>query len=265
MLSSFTRDEKVVLGFVIAIMIGGTAWTTFGTKTPQPLFMDSYHGDGQTSSTLRGTTASLAAKMASHGSIDLNTADADVLAAVPGIGPSLASEIVAYRTAHGPFRSYEELDSVKGVGASKLAKIRPFVTVQNTGTSSTVVALTAPSAGIMPASPMAVTSSLIATPATSPQQQYKAPITAVAPQAAPSSRAPASSSRAIASDTVIVNINAASETELASLKRVGPVIAKRIVEYRLQHGAFATVDALADVKGIGPKILEENRPRLAVR
>lgn len=68
-----------------------------------------------------------------------------------------------------------------------------------------------------------------------------------------------------ADSQAVVNINTATETELATLKRVGPVLAKRIIEYRAQHGAFQSVDRLQDVKGIGPKTLEDNRARLTVR
>jgi competence protein ComEA len=37
-------------------------------------------------------------------------------------------------------------------------------------------------------------------------------------------------------------------------------MAKRVIDYRSQHGNFASVDALQDVKGIGPKTIEKLRP-----
>ncbi len=48
--------------------------------------------------------------------IDLNTADASALTAIPGIGPALAERILTYRTEHGPFLSVEELMAVSGIG-----------------------------------------------------------------------------------------------------------------------------------------------------
>jgi competence protein ComEA len=56
-----------------------------------------------------------------------------------------------------------------------------------------------------------------------------------------------------------VNINTADVATLASeLVGVGPEIAKRIVEFRERHGAFKSVEALVDVRGIGPALLEKN-------
>jgi competence protein ComEA len=48
---------------------------------------------------------------------------------LPGIGAVLARRVVEWRTAHGPFRTVEELNEVKGIGPKKLERIRPLVTV----------------------------------------------------------------------------------------------------------------------------------------
>lgn len=57
-----------------------------------------------------------------------------------------------------------------------------------------------------------------------------------------------------------VSINSASASELEALPGVGPVIARRIVEYRTANGGFKSVDDLEQVKGIGPKTLAKMRP-----
>ena len=62
--------------------------------------------------------------------IDLNTAGAEELDRLPGVGPNLARVIVAYREANGPFRLVEDLLKVPGIGPSKLALFRPLVAVQ---------------------------------------------------------------------------------------------------------------------------------------
>ena len=49
-----------------------------------------------------------------------------------------------------------------------------------------------------------------------------------------------------------VNVNSASATELERLPRVGPALAKRIVEWRERHGPFRGPDDLRHVRGIGP-------------
>ncbi|MGZ4509217.1 MAG: ComEA family DNA-binding protein [Blastococcus sp.] len=51
-----------------------------------------------------------------------------------------------------------------------------------------------------------------------------------------------------------VNLNTATVADLDGLPGIGPVLAQRIIDYRDQHGPFASVDQLDDVPGIGPAI-----------
>jgi competence protein ComEA len=63
-----------------------------------------------------------------------------------------------------------------------------------------------------------------------------------------------------------VNINTAdAKTIETGLVGVGPKTAKAIVDYRAKHGAFKSVDELAKVKGIGPKLVEKNRANLVAQ
>lgn len=62
--------------------------------------------------------------------LDLNTATAEELAALPGIGETLAARILEYRADNGPFESVEELTDVSGIGEGKLAGLEGWVTVK---------------------------------------------------------------------------------------------------------------------------------------
>ena len=62
----------------------------------------------------------------------------------------------------------------------------------------------------------------------------------------------------------VVNINKATESQLALLPRVGPALAGRIVEYREAHGPYARPDDLLNVSGIGPSTLETIRDLIRV-
>ena len=63
------------------------------------------------------------------GPVDLNTATAEQLEALPGVGPATSKAILAYRTSHGRFRSVTELLEVPGSGPAKLEALRPMVRV----------------------------------------------------------------------------------------------------------------------------------------
>jgi competence protein ComEA len=61
------------------------------------------------------------------GPVDLNTATVDQLDALPGVGPVLAQRIIAWREAHGGFRSIEDLQQVPGIGARKFSDLKALV------------------------------------------------------------------------------------------------------------------------------------------
>ncbi len=63
------------------------------------------------------------------GPVNLNTATAQDLDALPGIGPVLAQRIVDHRSEQGPFRSVEQLDDVPGIGPAIAAELAELVTV----------------------------------------------------------------------------------------------------------------------------------------
>lgn len=64
--------------------------------------------------------------------LNLNTATAEELMTLPGIGEVLAGRIVAYREAHGSFSSIDELAQVEGIGEKRIDAIRDYVTLGGT-------------------------------------------------------------------------------------------------------------------------------------
>lgn len=56
-----------------------------------------------------------------------------------------------------------------------------------------------------------------------------------------------------------VDVNRASAEQLATLPRIGPTLAARIVDYRAAHGPFRTLDELDRVPGLGPSTIAQIR------
>ena len=69
------------------------------------------------------------AKPPVSGTININTASATELEALPGIGAKTAARIVEYRQKNGPFKKVEELMNVRGVGEKNFLKLKPQITV----------------------------------------------------------------------------------------------------------------------------------------
>lgn len=83
---------------------------------------------------LAGAVPALAAQSqvakAAQTVVNINSADAEQLQALPGVGGVTAQRIVAFRSANGPFASVDELVKVKGIGSKTLEKIRGLIVLQ---------------------------------------------------------------------------------------------------------------------------------------
>lgn len=67
----------------------------------------------------------------SVGKINVNSADAEELESLPGIGPARAKAIVAYREEHGPFQSISELTNVPNIGEGILSQIKNRICLED--------------------------------------------------------------------------------------------------------------------------------------
>jgi comEA protein len=68
--------------------------------------------------------------------VNINTATAAELQVVPGIGPSTAAKILQMRKSYGAFKSVNELLAIRGLGQTRLDKMRKYLTVNRPATSS---------------------------------------------------------------------------------------------------------------------------------
>lgn len=156
--------------------------------------------------------------------IDLNRADRQELLQIPGLGPSNADAILAYRAERGPFETLDDLTRVHGMGPKTTEKVKPWLNLSPTGDE--------------------------------PLERLERKPVAAPPVV------PGKAGKISAADAKI-DVNAATEADFLRLPGIGPTLAARIVLYRT-NAAFATLDDLRKVKGIGVKTLDAIRPFLIV-
>jgi competence protein ComEA len=81
------------------------------------------------------------------GVVNLNTATAEELQLLPGIGESRAHAILEVRKTRGSFKSVEELTDVKGIGPAMLEKMRPHLALSGRTTARVESGASKPAAG----------------------------------------------------------------------------------------------------------------------
>jgi competence ComEA-like helix-hairpin-helix protein len=157
--------------------------------------------------------------------VNLDRASPPEIARLPRVGLALAKTIVADREANGAFGGLAGLDRVPGIGAGLLKVLEPHITFSGT-------------------------------PAGSGGSQESRILIGVAPTTSIASFG--------AGSGTLVNVNTASASELDALPGVGPSRAQAIVRHRETRGPFLSVEALAQVPGIGPAALARLRPLVTV-
>ncbi len=94
------------------------------------------------------------------GVVNLNTAPAELLSLLPGVGPAKAGAIVTYRTRR-PFRTIDELVRIRGIGRKMVRRLRPHLAIAGPTTATpaeakpNVPGLPAPSKPVPPTHPTA--------------------------------------------------------------------------------------------------------------
>ncbi len=121
---------SVLLAVVTALFVGFTLGLFVGRNTGSGTVTLAVSPQMQTAPTAAATAAAETVPEETVSfPVNINTADADTLTALPGIGRVLAERIVAYRQQNGSFRALEEITKVEGIGEKKAEAILELITV----------------------------------------------------------------------------------------------------------------------------------------
>jgi competence protein ComEA len=130
-----TPQERLALGVLALLVSAGVGARMLHRPAPAELTGPGTEADAGEPA-LRAETqrraddaAHRARPLAADERVDPNTAPEEELDRLPKVGPGQARRIVAWRQAHGPFRSLADLDSVPGMGPAALAAVAPHVTL----------------------------------------------------------------------------------------------------------------------------------------
>jgi len=114
-----------------------TAALTALAVTPALLVTPAHAGKAGKNSGAAAPAAAASAiddDVAASGVVNLNTASEEELQLLPGVGPSKAALIIAYRKKYGAFKKVEDLNKVKGFGFKTLKKLKPYLAISGATT-----------------------------------------------------------------------------------------------------------------------------------
>jgi len=164
-----------------------------------------------------------------EGTIKINEVTAEVLASykITGLAGKTSEKFIAHRDANGPFKNWEDIDAVPGVGEKMLEKLKE----------------------------RGVDFGEFAAPSAEPAE-------GVAASGTEPKTVPPSAGAGAGAKTAKVNVNKAGVEELMNLNGVGKSTAEKIVAYRQEHGPFKKPEDLDAVSGIGAAKIDGFRAQL---
>lgn len=106
----------------------------FAAVMASALGLGSNHANAATTAAVtapvqRSLPASMLMAVQLEGTININTANQEQLELLPGVGPSTAKKILAYREKH-PFKEVIHIMRIKGIGRKTFQKLKPFLSVK---------------------------------------------------------------------------------------------------------------------------------------
>lgn len=131
---SITRHEALAVLTLSVLFVAGLTVRHVQEQQVPPLAADSLTAQPVTQTTGTSTEDHLSGGPSgptADDPLDVNSASAEALQALDGIGPALSKRIVQYRSSQRPFQRIDELRRVRGIGTKTLQDLRSVITVSS--------------------------------------------------------------------------------------------------------------------------------------
>lgn len=140
----FTQKERFIFQFLILSIAIGVGVGAFRKKHSKPNFTDQINNEisefkiksNNIEKALIIDTQEILSKTddikpkISVTLLDINTAIKSDLILLPKIGPVMAGRIIKYRDENGPFKTFEDLLKIKGIGSKTLDQLKPYIQIK---------------------------------------------------------------------------------------------------------------------------------------
>lgn len=275
----FSNVEKTILIVeILALVAGGGVLAFIPEKPAQLPKITSTAIDRDTSGLRAQGVAMLSAEERAnlHDQllVDLNTATIEELRTVPRFGPSTADAVLKYREAHGPFKSFSDLDAIPRLGPSIIEILPKYCRLSGVDTAaarpsgeSGMDLNTATSADLQKipgVGPSMADKIIAARPFRSVNDLKNVPgigdakFTSISSyvRVGNATGAAAPTAPATGSAPARINLNSATKAQLETIPGVGPSMSAKIIAAR----PFASVDELDKVPGVGAAKIATMRP-----
>ncbi len=132
-MTKISRAEAWILGLTLLFVLAAAGWFLHQNKPHGMVRIEVSRADVPMAADSTAEDANPAPGLLEGERININTAPAGDLERLPGIGPTRARDIVAYRESMGPFAAAESIMEVSGIGEKTYEEIANYITVSEGG------------------------------------------------------------------------------------------------------------------------------------